>query len=86
MKRFTALTLTSALVVFQGYVVQGSNGEYVYLNWEERVEVVRRVKQLASPGKLIIAGSGCECEYQHKCTHTHTLANTHQHSHTHTHH
>ncbi len=42
--------------------MEGSNGEYVYLSWEERVELVRRVKRLAAPGKLIIAGSGCECE------------------------
>eukprot|EP00058_Branchiostoma_floridae_P003109 XP_002588597.1 hypothetical protein BRAFLDRAFT_251336 [Branchiostoma floridae] len=45
---------------FRGYVVQGSNGEYTYLSDEERVELVRTVKQAAAPGKLIIAGSGCE--------------------------
>ncbi|KAI8485591.1 4-hydroxy-2-oxoglutarate aldolase, mitochondrial [Branchiostoma belcheri] len=45
---------------FKGYVVQGSNGEYTYLSDTERVELVRTVKQAAAPGKLIIAGSGCE--------------------------
>ncbi len=33
------------------------------LDTEERVEMVRRVKQMAAPDRLIIAGSGCECEY-----------------------
>lgn len=45
---------------FRGYVVQGSNGEYVYLSTEERVEMVKRVRQLVPKEKLILAGSGCE--------------------------
>lgn len=45
---------------FRGYVVQGSNGEYVYLTKEERVEMVKRVRKLVPKEKLIIAGSGCE--------------------------
>ncbi|XP_038065460.1 4-hydroxy-2-oxoglutarate aldolase, mitochondrial-like [Patiria miniata] len=44
----------------RGYVVQGSNGEYVFLNKEERVEMVRRVRQATPADKLILAGSGCE--------------------------
>ncbi len=45
---------------FRGYVVQGSNGEYAYLDADERVDMVARVRQLAPSDKLIIAGSGCE--------------------------
>ena len=39
----------------------GSNGEYAYLNSDEKVEMVRQVKSLA-PDKLLLAGSGCEGE------------------------
>ncbi|TRY94568.1 hypothetical protein DNTS_024384 [Danionella cerebrum] len=45
---------------FRGLVVQGSNGEYPYLCVEERVEVVRRVRQALPKHKLLMAGSGCE--------------------------
>ncbi|XP_064631117.1 4-hydroxy-2-oxoglutarate aldolase, mitochondrial-like [Lineus longissimus] len=44
----------------RGYVVQGSNGEYAFMTSEERVEMVRRVKEMVPDDKLIIAGSGCE--------------------------
>jgi len=44
----------------RGYVVEGSNGEFCYLSPEERVELIRRVKSLAGPDKLVLAGSGCE--------------------------
>ncbi|XP_077992665.1 4-hydroxy-2-oxoglutarate aldolase, mitochondrial-like [Glandiceps talaboti] len=47
-------------VPFKGYVVQGSNGEYTYLSEEERVEVVKKVREYTPKDKLIIAGSGCE--------------------------
>lgn len=47
-------------IPFRGYVVQGSNGEYVYLNASERIDLVRRVSHLAAENKIIIAGSGCE--------------------------
>ena len=48
-----------------GLVVEGSNGEYVYLTPEERVELVARVREFLprDSNKLILAGSGCECEY-----------------------
>uniref|UniRef100_A0A3Q2WX52 4-hydroxy-2-oxoglutarate aldolase, mitochondrial n=1 Tax=Haplochromis burtoni TaxID=8153 RepID=A0A3Q2WX52_HAPBU len=49
-----------AKIPFKGLVVQGSNGEYPYLTVEERVEVVRTVKQSLLGGRLLIAGSGCE--------------------------
>ncbi|XP_026866290.2 4-hydroxy-2-oxoglutarate aldolase, mitochondrial [Electrophorus electricus] len=47
-------------IPFKGLVVQGSNGEYPYLSTEERIEVVRRVKQALPKAKLLMAGSGCE--------------------------
>ncbi|XP_069467670.1 4-hydroxy-2-oxoglutarate aldolase, mitochondrial [Ambystoma mexicanum] len=47
-------------VPFRGFVVQGSNGEYAYLTREERIEVVRRVRQNVPKTKLLMAGSGCE--------------------------
>ena len=43
-----------------GYVVGGSNGEFVFLTLDERVEVVRRARQFAPRDRLIIAGSGME--------------------------
>jgi len=45
-----------------GLVVQGSNGEYPYLTVEERVEVVKRVRQALPERQLVMAGSGCECK------------------------
>ncbi|XP_040217155.1 4-hydroxy-2-oxoglutarate aldolase, mitochondrial isoform X2 [Rana temporaria] len=44
----------------RGFVVQGSNGEYAYLSREERLEVVRKVREVVPKDKLLIAGSGCE--------------------------
>ena len=40
--------------------MQGSNGEYVYLSTEERIEIVEFVKKESPDDRLIIAGSGCE--------------------------
>ncbi|PSN40902.1 hypothetical protein C0J52_18726 [Blattella germanica] len=45
---------------FQGYVVQGSNGEYPLLTTEERIEMVKQVRQLIPKDKLLIAGSSSE--------------------------
>ncbi|KAM9324814.1 4-hydroxy-2-oxoglutarate aldolase, mitochondrial [Gastrophryne carolinensis] len=47
-------------IPFRGLVVQGSNGEYAYLTREERLEVVRKVREILPKEKLLIAGSGCE--------------------------
>ncbi len=44
----------------KGFVVLGSNGEYVYLSEEEKRTVVDTVVQSATEGMLIIAGTGCE--------------------------
>ena len=46
-----------------GYVAFGSNGEYVYLDDEEKLEVVKTVVQSAASGKKIIAGTGCAMQY-----------------------
>ncbi|XP_068114012.1 4-hydroxy-2-oxoglutarate aldolase, mitochondrial [Hyperolius riggenbachi] len=53
LQRYSALPL-------RGFVVQGSTGEYAYLSREERLEVVRRVREMVPKEKLLIAGSGCE--------------------------
>jgi len=45
-------------------VVLGSNGESTFLSVEERVEMVRRVRQLTAHDRLVIAGAGCECKLQ----------------------
>ncbi len=41
-----------------GYIVGGSNGEFVSLSIDERVEVVRRVREMTPSSRLVIAGSG----------------------------
>lgn len=52
-----------AKIPFAGYVVQGSNGEYPYLEKEERVQIVKFVKNfIKDTNKPLIAGSGCECK------------------------
>jgi len=43
-----------------GCVVGGSNGEFVFLTVEERVEVVRAARQAIPRDRLLIAGSGME--------------------------
>jgi len=43
-----------------GYVVCGSNGEYVYLTLDERVELIRAARQAIPKDRLLIAGSGME--------------------------
>ncbi|KAK2151636.1 hypothetical protein LSH36_356g03025 [Paralvinella palmiformis] len=47
-------------IPLKGFVVQGSNGEYAFLDVDERIEMVKRVSEMAARDKLIIAGSGCE--------------------------
>lgn len=48
----------------RGYVVGGSNGEFVYLDPAERLEVVRAARQAIPPDRLLIAGSGAESTAQ----------------------
>lgn len=47
-------------IPFRGYVVEGSNGEYVYMTDRERVNLVATVKKMIPNDKLLIGGSGCE--------------------------
>ena len=49
-------------MLWLGFVVLGSNGEYPLLSSEEKVQLVSFVKKHVSADKLVIAGSGCECE------------------------
>nr|CAH0106125.1 unnamed protein product [Daphnia galeata] len=50
-----------AQIPFAGYVVQGSNGEYPYLENEEKLQIVKFVKDfIKESNKPLIAGSGCE--------------------------
>jgi 4-hydroxy-2-oxoglutarate aldolase len=44
----------------KGFVVLGSNGEYVYLSEEEKRRLVDSVVESAADEMLIIAGTGCE--------------------------
>lgn len=54
---------TNRFNYISGYVVQGSNGEFAYMDPEERVELVQKVREFAPKEKLIIAGAGCEGIY-----------------------
>jgi 4-hydroxy-2-oxoglutarate aldolase len=44
----------------QGYIVLGSNGEWVFLNEQERLEVLRTARQAIPRDKLLIAGTAAE--------------------------
>jgi len=44
----------------KGYVVLGSNGEYVYLSEKEKRAIVDTVMQAAADEMRVIAGTGCE--------------------------
>lgn len=44
----------------RGYVVLGSNGEWVFLNEQERLEVLRTARQAIPRHKLMIAGTASE--------------------------
>ncbi len=43
-----------------GYVLQGSNGEYVFLDHKERVSLVSAAREVLPSSKLLIVGSGME--------------------------
>lgn len=47
-----------------GYVVLGSNGEAAYLTEGEKRAVLATARRVIPPGKLLIAGTGCESERQ----------------------
>ena len=43
-----------------GYVVLGSNGEFVFLGEKEKLEVIATVREHAARGKFVFAGTGCD--------------------------
>jgi 4-hydroxy-2-oxoglutarate aldolase len=43
-----------------GYIVLGSNGEWVYLSEQERIEVLKTARQAIPKEKLLIAGTASE--------------------------
>jgi len=47
-------------IPFAGYVVAGSNGEAPYLSGEERVNLVKFVRENTSKSKMVIGGSTAE--------------------------
>jgi 4-hydroxy-2-oxoglutarate aldolase len=47
----------------RGYVVLGTNGEYVYLSHEEKLQVLSTAREAIPPEKLLIAGTGCEATH-----------------------
>ena len=48
----------------KGFVVLGSNGEYVYLSAEEKRAVVKTVVDAAPKNMSVIAGTGCESTHE----------------------
>jgi len=44
----------------RGYVVLGSNGEFVFLDETEKLQVLETARAAIPPDKLLIAGTGCE--------------------------
>ena len=47
----------------RGIVVLGSNGEFVFLDSEEKVRIVEIVRDLLPSGMLLVAGTGCESTF-----------------------
>ena len=43
-----------------GIVVMGSNGEFVYLSYEEKLAFIKTVCENIAPDKHVIVGTGCE--------------------------
>lgn len=43
-----------------GVVVLGSNGEFAYLSYDEKLEVIRFVRDHWPEDRMLIAGTGCE--------------------------
>ncbi len=43
-----------------GYLILGSNSETVYLTDEEKVEILKLGKEVATPDRFLMAGTGCD--------------------------
>ncbi len=50
--------------ILRGYVVMGSNGEYVLLSEREKLQVMETVRSESDATKLVIAGTGCQSTAQ----------------------
>lgn len=44
----------------RGYVVLGSNGEFVFLSEQEKLQVLKAARAVIPSDKLLIAGTGCQ--------------------------
>ncbi len=43
-----------------GFVVLGTNGEFVYLDEQEKLDVLKTARQAIPKDRVFIAGTGCE--------------------------
>jgi len=44
----------------RGFVVLGSNGEFVFLSEQEKLQILEEARAAIPPDKLLIAGTGCQ--------------------------
>lgn len=44
----------------RGFVILGSNGEFIMLNIQEKVQVLQAARAAIPPDRLMIAGTGCQ--------------------------
>ena len=44
-----------------GYLILGSNSEFVFLNEEEKLEIVKTARKSIQPSKKMLVGTGLEC-------------------------
>ncbi len=44
----------------RGYVVLGSNGEFVFLSEQEKLQTLEAARAVIPPDKLLVAGTGCQ--------------------------
>ena len=44
----------------RGYVILGSNGEFVFLSEQEKLKVLETARTATPPDRLLIAGTGCQ--------------------------
>ena len=60
LKKFAATSLA-------GIVSLGSNGEYVMLSFEEKLELIKATRKELPKDKVLLAGTGCESLYDTIC-------------------
>ncbi len=44
-----------------GYLILGSNSEFIFLNEEEKLEIVKTARKSIQPSKKMLVGTGLEC-------------------------